>query len=395
MKLKIAYCGPISLRLLEDLVDDGVSLPEGYTYPLGGYLVRQYLERGHEVAVITSANGVSSHKSWYGENISIHLSPRRRARWFLMDFYKKERAYMVKDIQQANPDIVHAQWTYEFAHAAVSSGHPYLVTARDSPWAIFRHTCSWYRFYRAVYAHFVVPKIRNLSAISDYVAGPFTKTFRYNKTINIIPNGLPRKLFRSQPKVLESSKPIQFITISAWDRGKNIKDLIRAFNFVRSRLREADLILIGGGLGEGEAAQIWAARHGIDEGIQFIGLMDHSSAIKKVCREGTLFVTTTLEESFCMTVLEAMAQGLPVIAYPESGAVPWLLDYGKAGILGEKQNWHSFSEAMLYATRNLDYLNSIAKCGYERAQQHFTLERVADLYLRLFSMILCREIQAG
>lgn len=387
MKLKIAYCGPISLRLLEDLVVDGVSLPEGYTYPLGGYLVRQYLDRGHEVAVITSANGVPSHKSWYGENVSIHVSPRRRARFFLKDFYGQERASMVKDIRVSKPHIVHAQWTYEFAHAAIASGFPTAVTARDVPWRIFRNSYSFYRLYRALYSHFVVPKIRNLHAVSDYLAQAFQNTYRKD-AIQIIPNGMSKKLFNCESRRIYKGDKLNFITISGWDPWKNVKDLILAFSRIRKERENASLVLIGTGLGENGPAWEWAKRRSLTAGIQFLGRLPHCSAIEALKRQGNVFVNTTLEESFCMTVLEAMGQGLPVIAYPDSGAVPWLLDNGKAGILAEKQNWRSFADAMFSAVGDLDHLNAIAKRGYERAKECFSLERVADLYIETFERML-------
>lgn len=387
MKFKIAYCGPVSLHLLNDLVEDGASLPEGYTYPLGAYLIRQYLDRGHEVAVITCANQVPSPQSWYGENISIHLSPRRRARLFLVDFYKRERAFLLKHILETNPDIVHAQWTYEFAHAACDSGFPYLVTTRDAPWAIFRFTRSWYRLYRALYSHLVVPKIENLSAVSEYVAETFRTTFRIND-IHIIPNGLSEKFFNNKSKVLIGDDSLNFITVSGWDPWKNVKDLLRAFNQVNQKIPNANLLLIGRGLDEAGPAREWANRRGLSKGVRFLGPMSHALALDTLRNQGNIFVNTTLEESFCMTVLEAMAQGLPVVAYPDSGAVPWLLDYGKAGILAQKQNWFSFSEAMLSATGNFESLNRVARRGYDRAKQSFTLERVVDQYLKALEGIL-------
>lgn len=368
-------------------MEDGASLPEGYTYPLGAYLIRQYLDRGHEVAVITCANQVPSPQSWYGENISIHLSPRRRARLFLVDFYKRERAFLLKHILETNPDIVHAQWTYEFAHAACDSGFPYLVTTRDAPWAIFRFTRSWYRLYRALYSHLVVPKIENLSAVSEYVAETFRTTFRIND-IHIIPNGLSEKFFNNKSKVLIGDDSLNFITVSGWDPWKNVKDLLRAFNQVNQKIPNANLLLIGRGLDEAGPAREWANRRGLSKGVRFLGPMSHALALDTLRNQGNIFVNTTLEESFCMTVLEAMAQGLPVVAYPDSGAVPWLLDYGKAGILAQKQNWFSFSEAMLSATGNFESLNRVARRGYDRAKQSFTLERVVDQYLKALEGIL-------
>mgnify|MGYP000952875834 CR=1 FL=1 len=89
-----------------------------------------------------------------------------------------------------------------------------------------------------------------------------------------------------------------------------------------------------------------------------------------------------------MTVLEAMAQGLPVVALPDSGAVPWLLDHGRAGCLAATQSWPHLAEAMHHVLEDVDYRETLAAAGYERALNEFTLESVADQYLKAYEDVI-------
>jgi glycosyltransferase involved in cell wall biosynthesis len=89
-----------------------------------------------------------------------------------------------------------------------------------------------------------------------------------------------------------------------------------------------------------------------------------------------------------MTVLEAMAQGRPVVAFPKSGAIPWLLDHGQAGHLAVSQKWQALADAMGAVHEDRALRGRLAAAGYLRAKTHFTLEAVADQYLNAYEDVL-------
>ena len=381
--MKIVICGPVSLHLIRDLVDETDSeMPKGYQYPLAAYLARMLHARGHEVALVTSSTLTRTTRVWHGERFRIYHTPRRRFFRFTLDAYASERHYMLKAIRDFAPDIIHAQWTYEFAHVAMTSGYPTLVTARDAPWTILRHAKTPYRLYRALYAHYVIPRIERMSAISLYVADQIRKEYGYERGVELIPNGLSRALFSARPeRAVDVDKAVSFISVSGWDPRKNVKTLLRAFDQVRRGLPDAKLILIGRGLGVGERGGTWARRQHLAEGVEFRGALSHTEMLQNLQEEGAVFVHSTLEESFCMTVLEAMAQGLPAVVLPDSGAVPWVVGDGAAGKIANSQSSESLSQAMLMVATDVNLREQLAGAGYDRALSMFDLETVVDRYL--------------
>lgn len=381
--MKIAICGPVSLQLLKDLIqlNSGEELPDGYRYPLAAYLARILHARGHDLALVTSSAQTTETEIWRGERMSIYHTPRRRHFKFTLDAYARERRSMLKALEDFQPDIVHAQWTYEFAHLAMDSGFPALVTARDAPWTILRHTRTPYRLYRALYAHYVIPKVKKMSAISDYVADRICKEYRYSEPIKLIPNGLSQELFASKiPRQADAEAP-SFISVTGWDPRKNVKTLLRAFAEVHREIPASKLILIGRGLGANEAGAVWARRQNLASSVEFRGSLSHASMLCNLRGNGDIFVHSTLEESFCMTVLEAMAQGLPAVVLPDSGAVPWVVGDGAAGMIANSQTPESLSQAMLALAKDLELREQLGKAGYDRALTMFNLEAVADRYL--------------
>ena len=380
--MKIAICGPVSLHLLSDLVNEStLNLPTGYQYPLAAYLARLLHGKGHEIALVTSSAQASKTEIWRGERMTIYHTPRRRFFRFTLDAYARERRSLIQALQDYKPDIIHAQWTYEFAHAAIDSGFPTLVTARDAPWTILRHMKTPYRFYRALYAHYVIPRIKRMSAISDYVIDRICKEYSYRSKIKLIPNGLSKELFVLEIPRQEYHDSLSFISVTGWDPRKNVKTLLRAFKQLRQELPEARMTLIGRGLGDTEIGANWARQQDCASGVVFGGALSQQDVLHALRTEGGIFVHATLEESFCMTVLEAMAQGLPVVVLPDSGAVPWLVGDGAAGIIAKSQSSESLSLAMLMVAKDVNLRQRLAVAGYDRALSMFDLETVADRYL--------------
>jgi len=88
-----------------------------------------------------------------------------------------------------------------------------------------------------------------------------------------------------------------------------------------------------------------------------------------------------MEESFGSAILEAMSQRLPVIAGADSGAVPWVLDDGRAGMLVDVTSSESLRSGMEKVMTDTALRERLMTEGYERARSQFTLAAVADQYL--------------
>ena len=389
--MKILICSPVSLQLLSAYVKNGNSLPEGYRYPLAAYLVRIYLSLGHDVHVVTSTPQMEKTKVWAGDRLTLWVTPRRGKYLFCLDGYRREIRAMVKPIKKADPDIVHAHWTYEFAHAAIASGCPHLITARDSPWAIVRYMTSPYRIFRLIYAYRVVPFIGNLSVISPYLEDHYRRHFFYRRRIRLIPNGLSLELFQKSSKQFNSKKAPVFVSISGWGPSKNLKVILKAFPQVLKQIPEARLIVIGAGLGPGDIGERWALKKGLYKNVDFRGHLIHTECLEVLRNEADIFVHTSLEESFCMTLVEAMASGLPVIGGRDGGAVPWVLDNGEAGGLADVSNPDDVAKKMIMLALNQTLYNEVAAQGFNRARKYFIMDKVADEYLKAYKEILGNE----
>ena len=388
--MHIAVCGPASVQMLKAFVQEGETLPVGYACPLIACIVQEYIGQGHSVTVISATTDVEHEQCWRGDKCNIILIPaRRRARQQILDFYREEVRGMQTVLHREKPDVIHAMWAYEFADAALGTGIPTLVTCHDSPWRVAFAVRHVYRFFRAFYAQFwVLPRTKYMTAVSPHIAIDLRWFHAYFRSIQLVPNGLQRGCFDQFPDAEKATASPTIVVVSEWGRLKNVAMSIRGFCRVRERFADARILLFGSGLGEGQAAESWCLQQHISTaGIEFCGYRSQKD-IKTVLRtRATVFLHTSLEESFCMTILEAMSQGVACIGGRKSGAVPWLLDEGQAGVLVDVTSSGAIAEAVITLIENRAERERLARAGYERARNQFSLECVVKKYVGLLEKI--------
>jgi Glycosyltransferase len=392
--MHVAICGPISLRLLENDVSHVGQLPAGYQYPFAAYLVKEYIRLGHFVSVVTNTVDVDKNTRWSGKQCAIVAIPRRqKARALIRNFYRDEVREMSEALKQIAPDIIHAQWTYEFADAALVSGLPTLVTARDSPFRIARILRHPYRWLRAIYSRaYVLPRIMHLTAISDYLACELQWLHGYPRKIDVIPNGIATGRVCNNPRFgYKHHDVVNIYCVSEWGVRKNIKMLLMAFAHVREKNPNVRLILIGRGLGENDEGCAWAIKKELHVAVSFRGYQDQKSIMHGLRDEADLFVNPTLEESFGMIFIEAMSQGVACVGGKASGAVPWILNNGCAGILANVKNPIQLAEAISSILHDPIRLAVLAEEGYRRSKEIFALETIAQNYILKYQHILNQE----
>jgi len=387
--MKIGFVGPIDTRLLAETLGLGEdTLPEAYGFPMNSLLVSAFLAEGHEVVVFGLSNQISQPEKWDFGALKICLGRYRnshRAR----DFFKLERNDLQAAIEQEPCDVLSAHWSYEFALAALSVDPDALVTVQDWAPAIFWQMTDAYRFMRLLMAAAVYFKGMHYSVNSPYIKRVIER-WTFNSA-ELIPNAIPSKSFN---RVAKWKNQAEARTVVAINRGffkrKNLPALLQAFSQVRTVQPTIRLKLIGVGSEIGGEGHLWAIERKLDEGVDFLGDMAYSKAQDHL-RDASLLVHPSHEESFGMVLIEAMAMGVPVIGGIRSGAVPWVLGEGEAGLLVDVANVDAIAIGMTsLLTKESDW-QRFSDAGYEFASDNFQMSAVAGRYLDLYERILSQK----
>lgn len=407
--MKIAIAGPIATADVRHLLDSGTTdLPAGYSgAPLLVTLVTELLRRGHQVTAVTLSGGMPL--DWRqtvrarGCNLEIVYVPMRRRAWQpngwlpgrIVDLYAFERRGLRHAIEQAAPDVVHAHWSYEFAWAAQRTCLPAVITCHDSPFLVAwmtsqsRPTRSLYRWLRAGMAWHVLRHATHVTAVSPYMQAEAQALCKC--PVAVVPNPLPHVVCDKAidpPLQPETARPVLAMVANGWSKIKNPEPALRAFGRLRIRKPEACLRLYGADFGPGEQAERWARQNGLAEGVEFIGCVAHARLLEEMTAVDIL-VHPSLEETFGMSLAEAMALGIPVIGGIDSGAVPWVVDRG--GILVDVTSAAAIEEAMLDLLDTPERYRGVAAAARARVRDHFTPAKVADAYEVIYRGIAGRR----
>jgi L-malate glycosyltransferase len=392
--LHVGMLSPITVADYRSLLHPGAwrdGLPVGMGATPTNLLCRELAARGQRLTIFTHDPAVKDEVVLDGDNLRICIGPyggppgRRPAR----DFFRVEREYLLRTIARERPDLLHAQWTYLYALAAQASGLPHLITAHDAPLNVLRHEFIPYRVAHTLMALRVVSRARHVVSVSPYVADHLRRWMFYRGEQAVIPNGMPQSLFDRPPAPQRDGGPVRYATIlNGWSTLKNGRAALAAFAEVRRRRPGDELVMIGYGHGPGEAAEAWARRAGVDAGVRFAGYLPHEAALRCLADEVDVLVHPSLEESFSMVIAEASALGLPVIGGSRSGAVPWTLDEGRAGLLVDVRSPAELAGAMLELAGSAELRDAWGRKGRENALHRFHVGVVAEAYQAAYARLV-------
>jgi glycosyltransferase involved in cell wall biosynthesis len=374
----LAICGPLDVAALAPWLDTPVA---GRPLGLGGTpavdLARAALLVGRRVSIFTLDAAVEREVVLTGPRLTIFAGPfreRHRAR----DLFGAERAYLRTAIARERPPVVHAHWTYEFALGAMESGVPTVVTAHDAPLRVLRLLPTPYRLIRTVMAFEVARQARFLTAVSDSVAQHFRRYFRYSAPIRVIPNGVSDEWFPGRRARIGGA--VFASVLNGWGALKNGTALLEAFGMVRAALPSAELLLFGAGHGAGDPAETWARERGLAGGVSFYGTVDRETLRGALSGRTDVYVHPSLEESFGMTIAEALALRLPVIAGQNSGAVAEMLEGGACGVLTDARSPVALAGEMLRMVGDAGLRAKMAEAGEASARRRFHMDLVLAAY---------------
>ena len=280
--------------------------------------------------------------------------------------------------------VVNAHWTYEFALGATHlPNRTTVVTAHDAPFTILRYQQP--RRYFAVRAAMAVAlrlQAPMLTAVSPYLAVAWQRQMLYRRHISVVPNVVPIVVAnRAAGDTLRSPRILE---VADSGKRKNVTALLRAMPRILERCPEATLRLVGDGLTTESSLARLAQRLGVDHRVEFAGKV-RASGMDAIYNEADIFVHASLEESFSMSVAEAMSHALPIVAGSRSGGVPWDLVKGVLGLLVDVRSPIAIADSVTRMIADPALRRELAAAAQARVRSHLSPEAVAAAYLEIYA----------
>lgn len=173
--------------------------------------------------------------------------------------------------------------------------------------------------------------------------------------------------------------------IARMARTKGVRDAVEAWAHVRRRLPSAQLRMVGTGP-EREGGMQLAEELGITEGIEWPGFVPEAEK-RRVLGESRVFVAPSYEEGWGIAVCEALASGVPVVAYRHP-----VLDelFGGAYAAVNAGNIEALAEHVIRVLEDSAYADELSNGGREVARR-YDVARVAEQELDTILRMQCES----
>ena len=380
-----------------------VLLPSPPFEEIGGVSTHVYMlakglrELGHDVFVIQGNS-----PGWFRipiiripelmiEQVSLYFA-RRYRRWsedlyyVLNALWKTKLEIDVLNVQNVQHTGISKILRYMTKCKTVLTVHGYLTyEAEDRKWCtVGDKTHQWlWSLEKVGYGQFdsIVCVGRAVEKhIKQFTAKPITR----------IPNGLDTEYFRPNRVLALQHEGGNIVFAGMLQESKGIMDALETIRIlVKDYKRDAVLKIAGTGPQEPLARQ-FVANNGLEAHVTFLGSLSKEK-MPDFYRGGDVFLSTSKvrgilgkgEEPFPYTILEAMACGVPIVAY-RTGGLPEQVRDGLNGFLVEPGNVEDLANRVKELLDNRELLEKMGTAARNHCVQNFSHIYMAQKFLAAY-----------
>ncbi len=209
--------------------------------------------------------------------------------------------------------------------------------------------------------------------------------FRGNR-IHVIENGIAFENYGPAPdqatlRVQLGLDPAKRYLIHV-ARHHPVKDqamLLRGFASAAAALPDVDLLMVGDGPLRSDLERL-TRELGIEQRVQFLGIRKD---VAEVLRAADAFALTSVSEAASLTLLEAMATGLPVVV-TNVGGNPEIVRAGIDGLLVPRGDWKACGEAIVKLFREPGLIHTLGANARQRVSEKYRLDQTIAAYYELY-----------
>lgn len=221
-----------------------------------------------------------------------------------------------------------------------------------------------------LYEDYILPatlkRAERIICSSDKVRNIFLSDFKY-KSETITP-GVNTDLFK--PALSPPANSLLFVgSLNKSDTHKGLTYLLDAMVGLIVKNPDLKLRVVGQGNGrEGFEAQVKSL--GLETHVEFLG-GQFGNDLVKAYQAASIFILPTLNDSFPLVILEAMAAGLPVIS-TNVGGIPGMIDDQQTGYVIVPGNSQALAEKIQYLLDNPDVAHAFGERGRTKVSEQLT-----------------------
>jgi glycosyltransferase involved in cell wall biosynthesis len=239
-----------------------------------------------------------------------------------------------------------------------------------------------------------VSEVDGFIALNEFYADFMSEYLKIPRhKIHVVPLGINLKDYDQTPE--KEAKPDQF-TVGYFARiapEKGLHVLADAYRMLRERNQLGNARLeVAGYLapehrGYLEDIQTGMEKAGLGEEFNYRGTLDRDAKIKFLSELDVFSMPTTYPEPKGLSVIEAMASGVPVVQ-PRWGAFPEMIDRTGGGIAVEPQSAEHIAEGLHSLWQNPELTSDLGKAAAQGVRASYTVAHMTERALEVYADLI-------
>jgi glycosyltransferase involved in cell wall biosynthesis len=207
-----------------------------------------------------------------------------------------------------------------------------------------------------------------------------------NAEIKIIAYGIDTACFRPRDRSairtgLSLPQDKMLILVGAAQLKTNLRKGFAHFRIALNMLQKMvpmgaiEIVLFGSGDWEGETLEGFR--------VHSLGVLEGDEALACAYASADVFVAPSLEDNLPNTVIEAMAAGIPVVAY-NAGGIPEIIDDGQNGLLAPVGRPEALAQTLARMLNDHDFRSQCRQRSRQKILRSFDNKAAAEKYRELY-----------
>jgi glycosyltransferase involved in cell wall biosynthesis len=300
---------------------------------------------------------------------------------------------LAQELRRRQIQVVHAHQYTPFFYCALArvamAGGPALMFTEHG-----RHYPDVVRPSRRRLNRWVLaPLATETNAVCEFSARALRTIEGFSaRPVRVIENGIDPARYPPEPDIRAARRRVGLdpdrryvANIARFHPVKDQATLVDAFRTVASARPDVDLLLVGDGPLRSElAAQV--RRLGLDGRVTFTGVR---SDVPQLLAASTVFCLNSVSEAASLTLMEAMAAGLPVVVTAVGGN-PEIVRDGQDGLLVPRRDPAALAAALLALLDDPELAARAGASGAARVRDVYRIDRTVQRYFELYERMATR-----
>jgi len=299
-------------------------------------------------------------------------------------FFRNKISTVLSDIESrldlSQFDVVHAHFLYSDGGVArlIKERYnvPYIVSVRNTDVNKFM------RYRKDL--NFVHSKIVDSSSFVTFLSPAYRDSyvstkdnFNRNKFV-CIPNGINDFWHHNanHAGINYSGGPLKLLYVGDFSKNKNVLNLIAVCKAL-SKVMKISLTLVGGGGGDHDRI-ISELNNDKNLTYHYLGRVDDRKELLRIYRDNHIFVMVSIYETFGVSYIEALSQGLPIVHSINQGVDGYFEDEFAVSV--DPNNIMSIADSVLKIKDNINGYST--KCV--KSINRFDWKDISNEYIKLY-----------